>query len=79
MVQGAMVRIPLLPVEGLTAPTFCHGLAGFLAVLLHFATDLPNDGWKGAVNEIIESDARSLRTRHDIWHSESGGKAAGHG
>ena len=41
MVQGAMVRIPLLPVEGLIAPTFCHGLAGFLAVLLHFATDLP--------------------------------------
>jgi len=39
MVRGAMVR--MLPVEGLTAPTFCHGLAGFLAVLLHFATDLP--------------------------------------
>jgi lantibiotic modifying enzyme len=54
MAQGAMVRIPLLPVEGLTAPTFCHGLAGLLAVLLHFATDLPNDEWKGAVNEIID-------------------------
>jgi hypothetical protein len=41
-------------IQGLTAPTFCHGLAGFLAVLLHFATDLPNDEWRGAVNEIIE-------------------------
>jgi len=41
-------------IQGLIAPTFCHGLAGFLAVLLHFATDLPNDEWKGAVNEIID-------------------------
>jgi hypothetical protein len=52
LVRSAIKRPPEL--QGLLAPTFCHGLAGCLAVLLHFATELPDGEWKGAVNDVIE-------------------------
>ncbi len=47
------IRRPI-EIRGLAAPTFCHGLSGFLAVLLHFETDLPSDEWKEAVNNVID-------------------------